>query len=99
MDVGKSVYVIGQEGILEELDLAGISHKGGPSDNGKQAVIASDTTFRIDPDIGAVIVGLDTGINYYKLQYAQLCLNTQKDCIFIATNMDAVTHLTSEQEW
>jgi hypothetical protein len=28
-----------------------------------------------DHDVGAVIVGFDQGINYYKIQYAQLCVN------------------------
>jgi 4-nitrophenyl phosphatase/phosphoglycolate phosphatase len=52
-----------------------------------------------DPDVAAVIVGFDSAINYYKIQYAQLCINENKDCRFIATNLDAVTHLTEEQEW
>jgi len=38
-------------------------------------------------------------VNYYKIQYAQLCINENKDCEFIATNLDAVTHLTDAQEW
>jgi ribonucleotide monophosphatase NagD (HAD superfamily) len=47
----------------------------------------------------AVIVGFDRHINYYKIQYAQLCINENKGCEFIATNLDAVTHLTDAQEW
>lgn len=38
-------------------------------------------------------------INYYKIQYAQLCINELPGCQFIATNRDAVTHLTAAQEW
>jgi ribonucleotide monophosphatase NagD (HAD superfamily) len=34
-----------------------------------------------------------------QVQYAQLCLNELPGCEFIATNRDAVTHLTSAQEW
>ena len=52
-----------------------------------------------DHDVGAVIVGFDQNINYYKIQYAQLCINENPGCKFIATNLDAVTHLTDEQEW
>ena len=33
-----------------------------------------------DHDVGAVIVGFDQNINYYKIQYAQLCINENKDC-------------------
>ena len=49
--------------------------------------------------MGAVIVGFDANINYYKIQYAQLCINENPGCQFIATNLDAVTHLTEAQEW
>ena len=42
---------------------------------------------------------MDPNINYYKLQYATLCIRENNDCKFIATNTDAVTHLTSAQEW
>lgn len=45
----------------------------------------------------AVVVGFDRTINYYKIQYAQLCINENPDCEFIATNLDAVTHLTDAQ--
>ena len=30
---------------------------------------------------------------------AQLCINENEGCEFIATNLDAVTHLTDAQEW
>ena len=32
-------------------------------------------------------------------QYATLCLRENPGCLFVATNMDAVTHLTDAQEW
>eukprot|EP00475_Leptophrys_vorax_P018740 TRINITY_DN25619_c0_g1_i1.p2 TRINITY_DN25619_c0_g1~~TRINITY_DN25619_c0_g1_i1.p2 ORF type:complete len:177 (-),score=18.46 TRINITY_DN25619_c0_g1_i1:209-697(-) len=52
-----------------------------------------------DEDVAAVVVGFDRYINYYKLQYATLCLRENPGCQFIATNCDAVTHLTDAQEW
>eukprot|EP00955_Chlamydomonas_euryale_P021502 227355-Chlamydomonas_euryale.AAC.1 len=39
--------------------------------------------------VGAVVVGLDKEINYFKIQYALTCLLTIKDCMFIASNTDA----------
>jgi phosphoglycolate phosphatase len=53
----------------------------------------------VDPDVGAVVVGFDRNINYYKIQYATLCIRELPGCQFIATNLDAVTHLTDAQEW
>ena len=89
------VYIIGGRGIGEELDIAGISYLGGPADSEKSA----KEDIIIDGNVGAVVVGFDPQINYYKLQYAQLCLNGNKNCHFIATNDDAVGHFTPNQEW
>jgi phosphoglycolate/pyridoxal phosphate phosphatase family enzyme len=97
-DGSKKVYVIGEVGICEELDLIGIPHLGGPADSDKVANMGSGGRLEVDPDVGAVIVGFDRDVNYYKIQYAQLCIN-EGDAEFIATNLDAVTHLTDAQEW
>ncbi|KAL2245043.1 UNVERIFIED_CONTAM: Phosphoglycolate phosphatase 2 [Sesamum indicum] len=55
--------------------------------------------FPKEKKVGAVVVGLDQYINYYKLQYATLCIRENPGCLFIATNRDAVGHLTDLQEW
>jgi len=52
-----------------------------------------------DHDVAAVVVGFDRNVNYHKIQTAQLCINENPGCEFIATNLDAVTHLTDAQEW
>jgi phosphoglycolate phosphatase len=95
---GKKVYVIGEVGICEELDLIGVPHIGGPADNDKVPDMGSGGKLEVDEDVGAVIVGFDRTVNYYKIQYAQLCIN-EHNAEFIATNLDAVTHLTDAQEW
>ncbi|KAG8458839.1 hypothetical protein KFE25_005266 [Diacronema lutheri] len=96
---GKKVYVVGEVGIQEELDLIGVPHIGGPADAGAQIELKNGGMVHHDPDVGAVIVGFDRYINYYKIQYAQLCINENPGCLFVATNLDAVTHLTDAQEW
>jgi len=96
---GKKVYVIGDVGIGEELDLLKIPHFGGPTDSNKVIKLGPGVRVDHDHDVGAVVVGFDANINYYKIQYAQLCINENPGCEFIATNLDAVTHLTDEQEW
>lgn len=95
---GKKVYVIGEVGICEELDLIGVPYIGGPDDSTKQPDMGPGGKMEVDKDVGAVIVGFDRFVNYYKIQYAQLCINEQ-NAQFIATNLDAVTHLTDAQEW
>jgi len=96
---GKKVYVIGEKGITEELDLIGVPWIGAESHKGVKPYMGSGGRVDVDPDVGAVIVGFDRHINYYKIQYAQLCINEIPGCQFIATNLDRVTHLTDAQEW
>ncbi|CAJ1387597.1 unnamed protein product [Effrenium voratum] len=98
-DTGKKVYIIGEKGISEELDLVGIPWLGGEGDKGKEPNMGSGGKVEVDHDVGAVVVGFDRHISYYKLQYAQLCLNELPGCEFIATNTDRITHLTEAQEW
>ncbi|KAL1559974.1 Phosphoglycolate phosphatase 2 [Salvia divinorum] len=95
----KKVYVIGEEGILEELELAGFTPLGGPEDGKKTANMKRNSFFEHDKNVGAVVVGLDQYINFYKLQYGTLCIRENPGCLFIATNRDAVGNLTDLQEW
>ncbi|PSS32834.1 Phosphoglycolate phosphatase [Actinidia chinensis var. chinensis] len=95
----KKVYVIGEEGILDELELAGFIGLGGPEDGKKMVHLKPNYLFEHDKNVGAVVVGLDQYINYYKLQYATLCIRENPGCLFVATNRDAVGHMTDLQEW
>ncbi|CAN0899598.1 Phosphoglycolate phosphatase 1B, chloroplastic [Linum grandiflorum] len=95
----KKVYVIGEEGILKELELAGIQYLGGPGDGDKKIELKPGYLLEHDKDVGAVVVGFDRYFNYYKVQYGTLCIRENPGCLFIATNRDAVTHLTDAQEW
>eukprot|EP00892_Ulva_mutabilis_P002659 jgi/Ulvmu1/12394/UM009_0040.1 len=95
----KKVYVVGEVGIQEELDLLGFQHIGGPEDAGKVPPMTKSGKVETDPDVAAVVVGFDRNVNYHKIQYATVCLREHPGCQFIATNLDAVTHLTDAQEW
>ncbi|KAK9057899.1 hypothetical protein SSX86_022738 [Deinandra increscens subsp. villosa] len=95
----KKVYVIGGEGILEELKLAGFTGLGGPEDGKKTVQLKANTLFEHDKSVGAVVVGIDPNINYYKLQYGTLCIRENPGCVFIATNRDATGNMTDLQEW
>ncbi|XP_061368537.1 phosphoglycolate phosphatase 1A, chloroplastic-like isoform X2 [Gastrolobium bilobum] len=95
----KKVYVIGEDGILKELELAGYQYLGGPEDGGKKIELKPGYLMEHDKNVGAVVVGFDRYFNYYKVQYGTLCIRENPGCLFIATNRDAVTHLTDAQEW
>jgi len=85
----KKVYVIGQSGLEEELREEGIQYMGGtnPADNTLEPFNLSD--FTIDPDVAAVVCGLDMQINYTKLSKAFQYLTRNPGCHFIATNEDS----------
>lgn len=96
---GKKVYVVGERGICDELDRHSIPWIGGPDDDNKTPSMDSGGMVPHDPDVAAVVVGFDRNINYYKMQYAQLCINSNPGCEFIATNLDSTAHLTNAQVW
>ena len=58
-DTGKTVYIIGEVGIEEELDLIGVPWIGGGSDAGKKIELKSGYALPYSKDVGAVIVGFD----------------------------------------
>ncbi|KAL5140645.1 Phosphoglycolate phosphatase 2 [Glycine soja] len=77
------VYVIGGEGILEELQLAGITAFGGPGDANKTIDLKQNCFVEHDKSV----------------MYGTLCIRENPGCLFIATNRDAVGHMTALQEW
>ncbi|KAH9046641.1 2-phosphoglycolate phosphatase [Lactarius hengduanensis] len=83
----KKVYVIGMSGLEDELRSEGVSFIGGtdPADN------TLSVPGEIPPDlsVGAVLIGLDTSINYTKLSRAFRYLHSNPECFFLATNEDS----------
>eukprot|EP00824_Muranothrix_gubernata_P010825 TRINITY_DN23928_c0_g1_i1.p1 TRINITY_DN23928_c0_g1~~TRINITY_DN23928_c0_g1_i1.p1 ORF type:complete len:330 (-),score=62.93 TRINITY_DN23928_c0_g1_i1:79-972(-) len=84
----RKVYVIGEEGIHLELAQRGITSIGLDHKNEYGATMGDVAKLKIDPEIGAVVIGFDTYLNYYKVGYAKRCLDTIPGCLFIATNRD-----------
>ncbi|GLC59733.1 hypothetical protein PLESTB_001527700 [Pleodorina starrii] len=96
----KKAYVVGEQGLVDELTAAGIACVGGPEHAGKEVDWSNpEPHMEVDPEVGAVVVGLDRNINYFKLQYATTCLINGSSCMFIACNTDSRGHFSSSQEW
>uniref|UniRef100_A0A7R9VZM5 Phosphoglycolate phosphatase n=1 Tax=Chlamydomonas euryale TaxID=1486919 RepID=A0A7R9VZM5_9CHLO len=96
----RKAYVIGEGGLMEELRAMGIPALGGPADATAVVDFDADEPFvDVDPDVGAVVVGMDRGLNYYKVQYSLTCMLQNKDCMFLATNTDSRSYFSMTQEW
>ncbi|KAI6145226.1 HAD-like domain-containing protein [Pisolithus tinctorius] len=85
----KKVFVIGMSGIEEELCNEGVSYVGGtdPADCTLEPFSLAD--FIPDPDVAAVLCGLDSAINYTKLAKAFHYLHRDPSCRFLVTNEDS----------
>ncbi|KAJ8654629.1 hypothetical protein O0I10_009680 [Lichtheimia ornata] len=80
----KKVYIVGMSGIREELQAQGIRTCGADEDNHAEFKGKIDH----DPEVGAVVIGLDTAVNYVKYAKAFTYLKNNPDCHFILTNGD-----------
>nr|QWX94377.1 putative phosphoglycolate/pyridoxal phosphate phosphatase family protein [Steinernema ceratophorum] len=89
----KKVYLIGTQGIKDELDDLGIQYFGDGPDpvenhhDGKTAFIYDLELEEDVDDVGAVVVGYERHFNYIKLMKAANYLKDES-CLFVATNED-----------
>jgi phosphoglycolate phosphatase len=90
----KKVYLIGSQGIKDELDDLGIEYFGDGPDPIENQAAAQSGAFLYDIDleeevdqVGAVVVGYEKYFNYLKLMKAANYLQ-EEDCLFVATNED-----------
>uniref|UniRef100_A0A1B0A6P6 4-nitrophenylphosphatase n=1 Tax=Glossina pallidipes TaxID=7398 RepID=A0A1B0A6P6_GLOPL len=87
-DFNKNVYVIGSEGITKELDAFNIKHNTvGPDHMTGNLADYLSTRFKLENNVGAVVVGFDEHFSFPKIAKAASYLN-DPDCLFIATNTD-----------
>ncbi|OEL28855.1 Phosphoglycolate phosphatase 2, partial [Dichanthelium oligosanthes] len=108
----KKVYVVGEDGILEELKLAGFECFGGPEDGKKNILLEADFYFEHDKSVMLELSLLDlistsiitkcsycSNLGGCSCRYARTCISENPGCLFIATNRDPTGHMTSAQEW
>jgi 4-nitrophenyl phosphatase len=88
IEKGKRVYVIGEEGIEQELEAEGVEWFGGtdPAESGPMTAEDYDS-FEPDPTVAVVLCGLDRNIGYRKIARAWQFLQNP-DTVFLATNSD-----------
>ncbi|KAK3094704.1 hypothetical protein FSP39_005231 [Pinctada imbricata] len=90
------IYVVGNEGMGEELDNYGFNHCGiGPDPVKGPTDLHSFSTTELDPDVNCVLVGFDPHLSYNKMvkgaSYAR-----REGALFIATNEDSFLPLDGD---
>jgi 4-nitrophenyl phosphatase len=85
-DSSKKAFVIGGNGLREELSSLGIDLYL----NDLPVIQSTEdlALFKPDPQIGAVVSGLDVNYSFSKLAFAHTNLIKNPGCLFIATNSD-----------
>ncbi|XP_012279821.1 glycerol-3-phosphate phosphatase-like isoform X2 [Orussus abietinus] len=83
----KKVYLIGNDGIAKELEAVGIEHIGNGPDVIEGEILDEILKFHPDPDVGAVVVGLDKHFSYLKIMKAMTYLG-DPNVQFVGTNCD-----------
>jgi len=82
----RKALVVGMEGLVQELTDCGIRAERPVT--GENSVLGVGK-IELDPEVGAVVAGLDVNMSYWTLANAALHLRYSPDCIFLATNKDA----------
>ncbi|ODV85742.1 hypothetical protein CANARDRAFT_27836 [[Candida] arabinofermentans NRRL YB-2248] len=88
----KKIWVLGQSGIEDELKEVGYTTIGGTDPRLNEPLNLNDPNsmiFNLDPDVGAVIAGLDLNMNYHKMSLTLQYLLQKPELPFIATNIDS----------
>lgn len=95
----KRVFLIGTNGVEEELREAGISFVGGTdTDFVPRTQTGEDVAaVQVDSSIGAVVVGFDPNFDYARLVYASICLREIPGCHFVVTNGDHADRVASDR--
>ena len=90
----RTVFVIGESGIEQELDSENVPHICGSDPKFRRdmtpedykAIAAGDASI-LDPSVGVVLVGLDFHFNYFKMALAYHYIRS--GALFLATNIDS----------
>lgn len=90
----KKIWVLGEAGIEKELQELGYTTVGGTDPDLNKGGVVFDPEHpqltELDPDVGAVVVGLTTNLNYLKLSITMQYLHKDNKLLpFIATNIDS----------
>jgi len=87
----QKVYVVGMPGIAHELDDQDIAHdKVAPEPTAEEQYDMNGlmSEIKLDPDVGAVVIGLDPHVSMCKLSKAASYVHKDNDCLFLSMAVD-----------
>jgi len=86
----KKAYVVGEQGLADELTKAGISCRGVREHSRIPQNFQNALDYiHLDEEIGAIVVGFDSALTYLKIAFANHQLMRNPHCLLIATNTDS----------
>lgn len=88
------VYVLGGHGLQQEMELQNLSYSSSSEDQVPPKDASEVVGIEIEQDIGAVIVGYDSGFNLRMVTKACSYLKNP-DCVFVGTNEDSCLPIKS----
>jgi phosphoglycolate/pyridoxal phosphate phosphatase family enzyme len=95
----KKAYVMGANGLMEELNSVGIECLGREDDHAVFPDLHALDTVTLEEGVGAVVVGSDLQCNMVKYSKAHMYLTCyDQPCLFLATNMDASNPLSNGRQ-
>lgn len=78
----KKVYVVGEQGLVDVLEEQGIKCIGGEAETEISITAQEYEEYKLDEEVGAVVVGYDMNLHYRKISIATLYI--QNGAKFIA---------------
>ncbi|CEM12833.1 unnamed protein product [Vitrella brassicaformis CCMP3155] len=81
-------YVIGADAMKEEIRAKGVDVFDNSAHTGQFPLPYDMARVELDESIRAVVMGFDHEVNYYKISYAGMLLNTDPSRLFLVTNKD-----------
>lgn len=87
----KKVYIVGMPGIAHELDDQNFAFdqiKPEPTDEEQYDMNGLMSEIKLDPDVGAVVIGLDPHVSMSKLSKAASYVHNDDDCLFLSMAVD-----------
>eukprot|EP00164_Ancoracysta_twista_P001902 GFYU01002498.1.p1 GENE.GFYU01002498.1~~GFYU01002498.1.p1 ORF type:complete len:310 (+),score=66.08 GFYU01002498.1:96-1025(+) len=93
----QKVFIVGDDGIAIEMEEQGIKYIHSKTAIGQKHMTGKEiAAYKLDPTVGAVVVGMDFEFTYTKCAIALRYLRENPDILFVSTNQDVTFPFSKE---